>query len=85
MSVYADDTSLCYQSSDMTQLSEAINNDLKILDTWLQGNKLTLNVAKTHSMLLSTKQKCRILQSRNESLVLKICDNELEQVPWCTD
>ena len=44
--MYADDTILCYQSSDMTQLSEAINNDLKVLDTWLQGNKLTLNVAK---------------------------------------
>ena len=63
MSMYADDTSLCYQSSDMTQLSEAIKNDLKILDTWLQGNKLTLNVAKTHSMLLCTKQKCKILKS----------------------
>ena len=36
VSMYADDTSLCYQSSDMTQLSEAINNYLKIVDTWLQ-------------------------------------------------
>ena len=80
VSMYADDTSLCYQSSDMTQLSEAINNDLKILDTWLQGNKLTLNVAKTHSMLLCTKQKRKILKSQNESMVLKIRDNELEEV-----
>ena len=28
MSMYADDTSLCYRSSDITQLNEAINNDL---------------------------------------------------------
>ena len=55
VSMYADDTSLCYQSSDITQLNEAINGDLKQLDTWLQGNKLSLNVAKAYSMLVSTK------------------------------
>ena len=59
-------------------LNEAINNDLKQLDTWLQGNKLSLNVAKTNSMFVSTKQKHNILRSRNEDLDLKIRDNELE-------
>ena len=34
--VYADDTSLCYQSHDLTRLNEAINSDLRQLDTWLQ-------------------------------------------------
>ena len=33
VSIYADDTSLCYQSSDINVLNEAINNDLKQLDT----------------------------------------------------
>ena len=75
--MYADDTSLCHQSRDLTQLNEAINNDPKKLETWLQGNKLSLNVAKTHSMLISTKQKCSSLRSRNEALELKIRDNEL--------
>ena len=55
MTMYADDTSLCHQSRDLTQLNEAINSDLSKLETWLQGNKLSLNVAKTHSMLISTK------------------------------
>ena len=77
VSMHADDTSLCYQSSDINVLNEAINNDLKQLDTWLQGNKLSLNVAKTSSMLVSTKQKHNILKSRNEDLDLKIRDNEL--------
>ena len=76
--MYADDTSLCYQSSDINELNEAINNDLKQLDIWLQGNKLSLNVAKTNSMLVSTKQKHNILKSRNEDLNLKIRDNDLE-------
>ena len=78
VSMYADDTCLCYQSSDINVLNEAINNDLKQLDTWLQGNKLSLNVAKTNSMLVSTKQKHNILKSRNEDLDLKIRNNELE-------
>ena len=80
VSMYADDTSLCYQSSDITQLNEAINSDLKQLDTWLQGNKLSLNVAKTHSMLVSTKQRHNILQSQNKELDLKIRENRLEVV-----
>ena len=64
----------------MTQLNEAINSDLTKLETWLQGNKLSLNVAKIHSMLISTKQKHNSLKSRSEALELKIRDNELEVV-----
>ena len=78
VSTYADDTSLCYQSSDINVLNEAINNDLKQLDTWLQGNKLSLNVAKTNAMLVSIKQKHNILKSRNEDVDFKIRDNELK-------
>ena len=80
VTMYADDTSLCHQSHDLTQLNEAINSDLTKLDTWLQGNKLSLKVAKTHSMLISTKQKHNSLKSRSEALELKIRDNELEVV-----
>ena len=76
--MYADGTSLCYQSSDIDQLNEAINNDLKQLDIWLQGNKFSLNVARTNSMLVATKQKHNILNSRNDDLDLKIRDNDLE-------
>ena len=80
VSMYADDTSLCYQSHDMTRLNEAINSDLTKLDTWLQGNKLSLNVAKTHSMLISSKQKHSSLKGQNKHLKLKIRDSELDVV-----
>ena len=53
--MYADDTSLCLKSKDISQLNEAINDDLEHLDSWLKGNKLSLNVAKTRSMLIATK------------------------------
>lgn len=75
--MYADDTSLYNQSNDVTQLNEAMNNDLKLLDNCLQGNKLSLNVAETHSMLLTTKQKHRILEKRHEIFDLKFHGNEL--------
>ena len=93
--MYADDTSLCYQSHDLTLLNEAINSDLKKLDSWLQGNKLSLHVTKTYSMLIFTKQKQNILTSQNKDLDLKIRDSELEvvkktkyldvQVDWSMD
>ena len=33
VTMYADDASLCHQSHDLTQLSEAINSDLRYLET----------------------------------------------------
>ena len=80
VSMYADDTSLCHQSNDITQLNKAINNDLRHLDTWLQGNKLSLNVAKTNSMLITTKQKRNILKDTNLDLDLNLRESELEVV-----
>ena len=80
VSMYADDTSLCHQALNMTQLNGAINNDLKRLDTWLQGNKLSLNVTKTHSMVITTKQKRNVLKSTNQNLELNIRGNELDIV-----
>ena len=78
--MYADDTSLCYQASDIETLNKAINNDLIQLATWLKGNKLSLNVAKANSMLISTKQRHKILKSRDEDLKLKIHNKELEVI-----
>ena len=78
--MHADDTSLCHQSSDIIQLNEAIKSDLAQVEKWLKGNKLSLNVMKTHSMLISTKPMHKTLENQEESLKLKIRDNELELV-----
>ena len=43
----ADDTSIYHSSKDIMQLNTALNEELWRLDRWLQGNKLSLNVAKT--------------------------------------
>ena len=53
-SMYAHDASIYRCSKDMSQLNKEINDDLEKLDEWLMGNKLSLNVAKTHSMLIAS-------------------------------
>ena len=53
---------------------------VKQLDAWLQGNKLSLNVTKTHSMLITTKQKRNILKSTDQNLELSIRGKELDIV-----
>ena len=80
VSMYADDTSLCLKSKDISQLNEAINVDLERLDSWLKGNKLSLNVAKTQSMLIATKPKHRTLNNAAEKLNLEVRGRELDVV-----
>ena len=78
--IYADDTRLCYQTSNINDLNEAIDNDLMKLDTWLKSNKLSLNVAKTNCMIIATKQTHSFLKHRNEDLNLAIRNKEIEVI-----
>ena len=66
-SMYADDTSLCFKSKGSSQLNEALSEDFSRLDARLISNKLTHNVAKTQSMLVSTKAKRKALDNFNQN------------------
>ena len=55
--MYADDTSLAYASSNINDITKSMNAELENLRKWLHGNKLTLNVAKTRSMMIGTNRK----------------------------
>ena len=76
--MYADDTSLCFKFKGLSWLNESLNADLSCLDAWLIGNKFSLNVAKTQSMLVSTKAKRKPLDTSNQNLQVKINGTELE-------
>ena len=77
-SMYADNTSICYHSHEITRLNEAINNDLYKLEKWLEGNKLSLNLVKTRAMLIFTKQMCKALQNHSPMIfVLKLKARDL--------
>ena len=78
--MYADDTSLCCQSTDMTRLNEAINNDVSRFEPWLQSNKLSTSEAKTHAVLVTTKSKQNILKQQNAHLELKISEHGIQAV-----
>ena len=50
------------------------------MDTWLKGNKLYLNVARTNCMLIATQQNHSYLINRNKNLNLAIRNTELEMI-----
>ena len=77
VSMYAGDTSISYKSKILTQLNEAMNDDLMSLESWLKGNKISLNVAKTHTMLICSKYKQRALINSNEKLDITVKDEKL--------
>ena len=61
--MYADDTNVTFSAATIPDLESQINSDLKYIDRWLKTNKLSLNVAKTEFMVISSRQK---LQSLND-------------------
>ena len=81
--MYADDTCISLQIDDIPDLNEALSNDLETLYAWLNGNRLSLNVAKTQSMTIATKHKQAVLEKENEQLNLQIRNETLGAVQ-CT-
>ena len=64
--MYVDDTNVTFDASDMLGLETQINTELKSINLWLRANKLSLNVAKTEFMVISSRQK---LQSLNDKTI----------------
>ena len=73
--MYADDTNVTFSAATIPDLESQINSDLKYIDRWLKANKLSLNVAKTEFMVISSRQK---LQSLTDYTVMNI---DIDGVP----
>ena len=71
--LYADDTFLCHQHSDLKILEKEVNTELAKVYEWLASNRLTLNISKSKFMLISKKR----IDLSNFSL--KINDTQLEK------
>ena len=50
--MYAEDISLAHSSKDVKDITSTMNVELENLTVWLHNNKLSINVAKTTSMLI---------------------------------
>ena len=80
LSMYADDRSIYHSSKDITQLNMALNIAIRRLDRSLKGDKLCLNVAKTRSMLITTKQKKKYLTTSNQALQPSIREEHVKVI-----
>ena len=55
--LFADDTNMFITGKDMNVLCNQLNEDLRNVQEWLQCNKLSLNVLKTHYMVFTPRNK----------------------------
>ena len=46
--LFADDTSIYYESETLNEMSTRVNKELKLVKKWLNANKLFLNIDKTN-------------------------------------
>ena len=53
--LYADDTYLSMTDSNLINLEEKINKEIKHVEYWLQKNKLSLNYSKSNYLLINTE------------------------------
>ena len=54
--LFADDTNVFISGKNIKNLTQIMNNELEKLAKWLQVNKLSLNVDKTHYMIFTLKK-----------------------------
>ena len=73
--LYADDTTLTVPASDMLDIENAMNTDLKLV-SWLKANKLSLNVLKSECMVIGSRQRIAAIEN---GLNLVVSGNSLER------
>ena len=82
VTMYADDPSISFSSKSIAEINEAVNSHQKRLQTWLVGNKLSLNVVKTQSMILgsSSNLKKHHMDNGDPEINLHIKEGNLDMI-----
>ena len=62
--MYADDTSTPFTARSVNDLNLTINKELDSLRTWLQGNKLSLNVLKTQAVVIGSRPNLKKISTK---------------------
>ena len=55
--LFADDTNIFFECSDLEVLQRTVNKELKKLSLWLNANRLALNISKTNFVIFAAKNK----------------------------
>ena len=63
--MYADDTNISMQSNNLSELENLMNAEIGNLNTWLEANKLSLNIAKTEFMIIGSRQRLSTFDNQN--------------------
>ena len=54
--LFADDTNIFYSASNIDDVTNVVNNELKQLGLWFRANKLSLNVNKANCIMFNNKK-----------------------------
>ena len=55
--LFADDTSIYFDSKDLITLQKVVNRELKKVKKWLDANRLSLNISKTNYVIFHSQSK----------------------------
>ena len=72
--LFADDTNIYYESSDLMNIQKIVNRELRKIRKWLEANRLALNIEKTNFVIFRSQQ--RIITDR---IILKIGKRKIKQ------
>ena len=67
--LFADDTNVFISGNNLRKLINTLHIELDKLYAWLQSNKLTLNLLKTHYMVFH--------RAKHKHMDVKLCINEV--------
>ena len=62
--LFADDTSIFFEHSDLDVLTSHLNDQLKNVSTWLKANKLSINVEKTRQIILENNVLEQVVKTK---------------------
>ena len=55
--LFADDTSIYFDSNDLITLQKTVNKELRKVEKWLDANRLALNITKTNYVIFHSPSK----------------------------
>ena len=62
---FADNTNLILSNKSLKNINKHINHNLKLLNTWLRANRMSLNASKTEIILFRPKSQANIAKHLN--------------------
>ena len=76
-SIFADDTNISVNATNVDQISVKLNTEIQKIHTWLTANKLTLNATKTEFMIIGSKHNLTKVQT---DPIITIGNNNIKRV-----